>query len=283
MTRLRTPVVALVTALVTAVFVVPRPHTPRDVPYPQLDASVANAEYAEIAERARDTARTGLHVDIRGIGERLRRVSRLETSSDRETYLSERARLRLLVQGLLRDQRERELLALRDVQTMLFVEDLHEHWRKPSAETEASVRELGANVLSYLDAAKTWLPTHPHLDPTLAALFIQRWADVLNLEQHLLLAPSANAQRLIQRFLIAYQLNKGAKRDNQQLLALLSSVPDYSPDYPSEYARGIVFYQMGAFTEAIAAFERHLSEHPDGAWAGRAHNFRLEAIRASAQ
>lgn len=283
MTRLRAPVAALVTALVTALFVVPRPHTPRDVPYPTVDSRLTKAEYEEIRARATAATRAGLHVDIRGIGERLRRVSRLETSGDTETYVKERARLRSLVQGLLRDQRERELLELRDVQAMLFVNALNAHWHNPTSDTEASVRELGANVLSYLEHAKTWLPTYPNRDATLAALFLKRWADVLNVEGHLLLAPSANAQRLLQRFLVVYQLNRGPNRDHQQLLALLSSVANYSPDYPSEYARGIVFYQMGAFNDAIAAFERHLHQHPDGAWAGRAHNFRLESIRASAQ
>jgi hypothetical protein len=281
MRRLRAPVIALIAAIVTAVFVVPRRQSPRDVPYPPVVA--AQTEHVEIAERARVAALTGLHVDIRGIGERIRRVSVLEVAGPSELYLSERARLRTLVRGLLREHREGELRDLRDLQAVLFVSALETHWREASPETEAAIRELGANILTYLNPSNAWLETYALLPPTLTALFCDRWATLLDVRQHLLLAPSANAHRLIQRFLVLYQLKRGAQRDNQQLLTLLADVQRYSPEYPSEYARGIVLYEMGAFPDAIAAFERHLTRHPDGPWTARAHNFRLEAIHAATE
>jgi hypothetical protein len=283
MPQLQAPVVALVTALTTAVFVVPRPQTPKDVPYPPVFSEHTANEEKEIVTRAREASASGLHVDIRGIGERVRRVSRLETTGPSELYLAERARLRLLVRALLNQQREEELLALRDVQAVLFVDSLLRHRKAPTKDTQTAIQELGANVLTYLDRADSWLETYPLLKPTLIALFCERWAELLDVQQHLFFASTANAHRLMQRFLVAYQLNRGSKRDHQQLLAVLGSVPKYSPDYPSEYARGIVLYQMGAFPDAIAAFSRHLTFHPDGPWALRAHNFRLEATRAATQ
>ena len=283
MTRLRAPVVALIAALVTATFVLPRPQTPKDVPYPPVVEERTRAELAEITERARQAVKNGLHIDIRGIGERVRRVSWLEASGASELYLTERSRLRALVQGLLREKRAQELLQLRDVQAVLFVDSIEEHWKKPTPESEREISELGAKILPYLDSASGWLRIYPLLRPTLLALFCERWTELLNLQEHLLFAPTANAHRLLHRFLVVYQLNKGSKREPQQLIALLSSVPEYSPQYPTEYARGIVLYQMGSFPDAITAFERHLTLHPDGPWAVRAHNFRLEAIRASTQ
>ncbi len=246
MIRRRAPLVALIAALVTALFVVPRPHTPKDVPYPPVDYDRTRAEWTEITERAQAAMATGLHVDIRGIGERVRRVSRLEVAGESEPYASERARLRALTHELLRQKREHELLQLRDVQAVLFVSALEAHWQNPTTETATAIQELGANVLSYLGAKERgWSRNRELLQPTLIALFNVRWAELLAVPEHLLFAPTANAHRLIQRFLVTYQLERGAKRDHQQLLTLLAAVPKYSPQYPAEYARGIVLYQMG--------------------------------------
>lgn len=272
---------ALMAALATAVLVVPRPHVPNDVPYPPVDLARAQAEHAELRERAQLSAALGLHLDIRGIGERIRRVSHLEAKREVDLYHHERARLRHLVRDLLRDHREQELLRLRDVQAVLFVRSLEQHWRAPSPQTAVEVAELGANILPRLEEARDWLQEHELFAPTLVALFCARFAELLDLEQHLLFAASANAQRLIHRFLVTYQLERGAKRDHQQLLSALAVVPEYSPEYPSDYARGIVLYQMGSFADAVTAFERHLTRYPAGAFTVRAHNFRLEAISAT--
>ena len=277
--------IAFGVAIVMALLVIPRPEAPTAVPLPPLDWQIL--EQAERDRRAR-VARTmtqPLSVEIRGIGERVRRCGVLERDLTQagegalEALLQERSVLRNAVASVVRAGRSEELLALRDLQSELLLRAMRGGAQDSGAQ-ETDRDELGGRLEHHVRTARTLLLGSELRHATLHALFARRWAQLVGLEKHPAFRPTANEQRLMQRFRVRRLLEQPLANVSGELLAVLERTREFSPDFPVDYARGIVLYRTGAFGDALQAFSRHLQAHPEGRFALRARNFRLSAAAA---
>ncbi len=274
---------ALAFASLVALLSVPRPEIPDAIPYPPVDHERAGTELTLAREEVASALHTTLPTDIRGVGERVRRCGALEVSDTQQEFPLQRDKLRESVLLLLRQERTRELVRLRELQAYLLLHALTRFWSGPDAADAASKRdieELGARLPQHLESVRDWFPTDPYFEHTLRALFVERWGVLVGLERHPDFGPTANDWRLIHRFRVLRLLGSGQNADPAELRSALREVAKDSPEYPSEYAVGIALYRAGAFQDAVEAFGRHLEAHPSSDWAVRAQNFRLEAARA---
>lgn len=271
---------ALVAATFVALLSVPRPELPDAVPYPPVDHERATAEFEEARREAEVASNSPLEVDIRGVGERIRRCGVLEVSDPQGDFPRERNKLREVVLLLLQQERAPELVRLRELQAALLRRALAADWPNGDVEPTLELTELGARLPRHLESVRDWFGSDPYFEQTVRALFVERWALLIGFELHPAFAPSASDWRLIHRFRVLRLLRSTQAPDPAELRDALAEVAKYSPDYPYDYATGIAYYRVGAFQEAVDAFGRHLANHPTSDWAVRAQNFRLEAARA---
>jgi hypothetical protein len=274
---------ALAAASLVAMLSVPRPELPDAIPYPPVDHERAIVELSEAVAEADAAFSTPLSTDIRGVGERIRRCGALEVSDPQANFDLEHRKLKEAVLLLLQQERAPELRRLRELQSELLRRALTRGWlpttsAEPMADPELT--ELGARLPSHLESVRDWFVEDPYFEHTLRALFVERWGVLTGLERHPLLSPSANDWRLIHRFRVLRLLRSGQNSDPSELRGALGEVAKYSPEYPYDYASGIILYRAGAFQAAVDAFGRHLADYPASDWAVRAQNFRLEAARA---
>lgn len=273
---------ALAFAAVVALLSVPRPELPDAVPYPPVDDERTVAEMQRARTLVRASSETPLPPDVRGVGERIRQCGLLEVDDPQANFPLQRTKLQEAVLSLLQQGRSQELVQLRELQASLLTQALVAKWSgaTTSEEQTSSLVELGANLPRHLESSRVWFADDAYFEPTLRALFVERWGHLVGFGDDAALSPSANDWRLIHRFRVLRQLRSGAGRDPRELLDALADVTKYSPEYPLDYASGIVFYRAGAFGDSVEAFGRHLANHPSSDWAVRAQNFRLEAARA---
>lgn len=273
--------VALGIAGAVAVLTVPRPEYPDAVPYPPIDQGRTRVELHAAQLHVEGALSDGLDVAVRGVGERIRRCGVLEVSGPQSELELEVRKLREAVLSLVGEQRVAELVRLRELQAALLHRGIVAKWSTGATEAETGeLAELGANLEQHLRPHREWLVDDPFFRHTVRALFLDRWVNLTGMNRHLELSPTANDWRLIHRFRVLWLIREGQIKDMRGLRAVLDEVTKYSPEYPVDYARGIVFYRMGAFADAVDAFTRHLATYPDSDWAVRAQNFRLEAARA---
>lgn len=271
--------VALVAALLVALLAVPRPEVPDAVPYPPVDDERARVELEQAHLAARTVSNVPLATDIRGVGERIRRCGVLEVSDPQGAFSFERDKLREVVLLLLQQKRSAELVQLRELQGQLLFRALLAAW-SGARDDVSELTELGARLPEHLADSRDWFSRDPYFEATLRALFNQRWGLLVGFERYPDFEPTANDWRLIHRFRVLRFLNAAQTGDGADLRDALEQVAKYSPEYPYDYAVGIVHYREGAFQQAMDAFGRQLSAHPGSEWAVRAQNFRLEAARA---
>jgi hypothetical protein len=69
-----------------------------------------------------------------------------------------------------------------------------------------------------------------------------------------------------------------AMLENQARLKKIDEIAAIDPAYPSELARGVIFYKLGRVLLAVESFRQHLDEHPDGPHALRAQNYLRAAL-----
>jgi hypothetical protein len=273
--------VALGIAGAVAVLTVPRPEYPDAVPYPPIDEERTRIEIHAAQRSVEQALSDGLDVAVRGVGERVRRCGVLEVTGPQSELELEVRKLREAVLLLVGERRIAELVRLRELQAALLHRGIVAKWSGRGAENvKGDLAELGANLEQHLRPHRDWLQDDPYFRHTVRALFLDRWANLTGMSRHMDLMPTANDWRLIHRFRVMRLIREGQAKDMESLRTVLDEVPKYSPEYPVDYARGIVFYRMGAFGDAVDAFSRHLAAYPDSDWAVRAQNFRLEAARA---
>lgn len=270
---------ALVAASFVALLSVPRPELPDAIPYPPVDHERARTEFEQARQVAQAAMDAPLHVDIRGVGERIRRCGALEVSDPQGDFDRERTKLREAVLLLLQQERAPELVRLRELQSQLLVAALTRDWLGDPGGASAELTELGARLPQHLESVRGWFGADPYFEQTVRALFVERWGLLIGFELLPVFEPSANDWRLIHRFRVLRLLRASQAPDLTELRDALADVAKYSPNYPYDYATGIAYYRAGAFQEATEAFGRHLASHPTSEWAVRAQNFRLEAAR----
>jgi hypothetical protein len=223
-------------------------------------------------ELARD-ARRGLPREVRAVGELVRRVGRAEASGDLETARADGDALKRAVAVAAHQDGGRPLLALRALQTELFLAAVRA--RALGAGEDHELSELGGAFEGRARRAGWFAPERVLVaDEQLAALFRVRWSQLTGLSRVPAFTPTLNDLRLY----YDHRLRRpdASLTRHEQLEAQLSDVralAELDPDYPKDLAMGVLLYQLGATDRALESFRSHLRAHPDGEWSLRARNY----------
>jgi hypothetical protein len=284
-------VLAVFVAGIPALLAVPRPVPPVELPEPMLEPR-GLAQAARDDERLANAAeREPLDTDVRELGSALRAYGVADATGDDKAVGTERlavaeAARRAGVHG------DEALARLRAYQLRWFLRELR-RWEATGQET-LELRELGGPFLSRAQK-NGWIEGRRLLpdDTVRAVLFKKRWMD-LTMARGPALDTSSAEQRALARFLLLHpprdpSSNRTDPRDtigmhrvgeqaDQYRLKKIDELRTLDPTYPADLARGVVFYQMHRFPQAVEAFRRHLEDHPDGAFAVRAQNYLRAAL-----
>ncbi|HTQ08421.1 MAG TPA: hypothetical protein VMI54_31415 [Polyangiaceae bacterium] len=262
---------------VAALLAAPRPTEPLVLPLPEPHRSTLERSRAEDRARVEQVRSRGLSFAARSVGEELRRFGAAvaHKSPDAPLLL---ATLRGLAKNELRDDAGRPLLALRAVQTELFVEATHA-WER-TGKLDDDLRELGGDFAD-LAQRSGWFSAQTLVleDDERALLFRMRWNDLTGLGDK---PPFADTQdELRDRYALLLRHPSGdtpAERARRQL-GYVDAVEALDHDFPAMFARGVLLFRTEAYEASADAFRAHLAAHPDGPWTLRAKNHLLEALR----
>lgn len=258
-------------AALSAALVVPRKVEPDLIPPPVIDRAEQRREWDTQARRA-ERARAGLPLEVRAVGEAFRRLGRAVWEGSATAPQLESQLQRLAEVAVERHGSER-LLELRALQSELFTRAVRAH---SGDEPAVELGELGGGLL-VIGLPRGWFGSAPTAgdDAELGTLFRWHWADTLGFGQRHPYAPTLNEWRVYYRFLLSQPMLDSGTRDSdvQRKLGYVAALARHDRDYPALLARGILFYQGGAYAEAAAQLRGHLDQHADGRWALRARNY----------
>ncbi|MBX3183652.1 MAG: hypothetical protein KIT72_05975 [Polyangiaceae bacterium] len=279
-------VVLVGAALLAAAIGVPRAVPPETLPLPRLRTRDLAADLAAERARAEEAKRAPLSFEARAIGDAYRRYGLAEAvapsvARERERTLKARvARLRQLRP----DQADAELLQLRALQTELFIAALRE-----SEGSEPQVLKgdeaIGSSPLLELGGRFAGPGHHPSWfaagrfvgsDEEASVLLRARWNLLLGLSEQAPFSLSLAERLAALRFLMAHPEGADLRAQRVSQLGYVEAIAARQPEYPSAIAKGTIFYHMGNYGMAAAAFEDHL-ERPDGPFSLRARNHLIAA------
>jgi hypothetical protein len=254
----------------TAMLVVPRNVPPDDLPPPVIDRLEQRQEREREAKRAAE-ARAGLPIEVRSVGEALRRYGRA-AFAERELLPQLTGQVRRLAAEALERHGPARLLQLRALQTELLIRALE---GRPAVPPREAV-ELAGGLLD-AGLGRGWLAPPPAGadDAELETLFRLYWGNALGLGAHHPFAPSLNEWRVYYRFMLGRPLPDAPERDADLMrkLEYVAALSQHDRDYPAALARGILLYQRGAPAESALELRAHLERFPDGPWTLRARNY----------
>lgn len=271
-------VLTLGVLLVSAAYLaIPRAAEPTLLPLPQPDRRVlarARAEEAALADEAR---RTPLSFRVRAVGDALRRLGAGTVAG------------KGVPQGILRDLQAlaaqaraeaggRSLLALRSVQTELFVAAAREWERTGKVGTE--LRELGGDFPEIAEQRGFRQKGNLLLDDEeLGTLFRMRFCELTQTKGSPPLSPSLDEYRAFYSLLLRHAPagDSAAGADRTALLAV-AALEKLDPRYPAAFARGVLLYRSGARAAAAEAFRDQLLRREDGPFRLRARNHLLAVL-----
>lgn len=275
----------LIAGSVTAL-VLPRAAAPVDLPLPTLDAAALARVEAEDDRLAAEAEAEPLDVDVRALGSAIRDFGTADEAGDEDAAIAAR---REITQAAARaiPHGDAALLRLRAYQERIFLREVraYEATHQPSAELNAVGGGFARMVVhsGWIDAAGRLAMD----ESVLRALFKSRWNEVSSLQSEALAVP-LDQRRALTAFLlrhpIASSLDRGispeALRQGQLRYRLkkIDELAAIDPAYPAALGRGVVFFGMGRYAMAMAAFRQHLEERPDGPWTLRAHSYLQAAV-----
>jgi hypothetical protein len=290
-------------AVVLGLLLAPRGASPEGVPLPIADSRaidrVVSADHA-LADRAR---REPLPGQVRALGSAIRDFHALEArDTDMRAIGDARRAVDSALIEVLRAGKD-PLLELRAVQLEAFLDEVRrfEATGKESTELQALA---GGFVRSMTHEG--WCDGRV-LAPTsqvLRVMFKQMWNALLGLSGVKDLDPTVDEQRTLYAFYLSHphpsramrdaiaSAHRGA-RDAKTCQALVEAersaveawrleriarLAELDPDYPADYARGVVTFRRGDYAASATAFRKWLGRHPDGPLTLRTQNY----LRAAA-
>lgn len=256
----------LLTVFVAVRLGVAQPIEPREVPFPRLDQALLAQQSAEQQRLLNEAVAGGLPLEVRAVGELVRRLGQAEASASTELGALRR-RLERQARSVLGNHVD-AMLRLRALQAHMFAEELS-RWTgepPPSAELVA----LGGtfpNRIAPLLKRGTRLPA-----AELAAAFRVRWTELTRLDQHVRFAPTANDLRLSARLRLRWaETLNGSERGALQLQTV-QLLGELDAEYPKAFASGVAHYHAREYRAAFDQFALHLKQRPNGPWTLRAQN-----------
>jgi hypothetical protein len=284
-------VLAVVIALLGTLLAVPLPVAPRDVPLPLVDGKALSltldrekslaTSIARALEQDRDSApgTSGLF-DLRAFGQEFRAYGKAEASGD--TYAVVRVRQKLL-EALARARvlGDDKLVALRGYQQQLFLAELR-RWENGGAPS-AELTGLGGGFLD-LVRQSGWLVGSRTIvmdERVRGILFKRRWNQVTGISgpEYVI---SLDEHRTLYAFLLTHPYVEGrqglgakeaCKLADQWRLRKIEELARFDASYPFVLARGVLFYRLGRYPEAVQAFRDYLGGTEDERYWLRARNY----------
>jgi len=293
-------IVAVAIALTGTLLAVPLPVSPRDLPLPLADGKTLSATLDRekalaatmaraLEEDRRRTSGTSDLYDLRAFGQEFRAYGTAEAS--RDTYVVVRARQKMLeAVARARGVGDDKLVALRSYQQQLFLAELRK-WENAGVASE-ELTGLGGGFLD-LVRQSGWVAGQIILmdDWVRGIFFKRRWNQVtgvsgaaydISLDEH----------RAFYAFLLMHPYVEGrggldvkaaCRAADQWRLRKIEEVARLDASYPYVLARGILFYRLGRYPEAVQAFRDYLGAADDGRYVLRARNYLATAVARAAE
>jgi len=208
-----------------------------------------------------------LSVGVRTVGELFRRTGMLlaDRSPDAEASLRD---LRAQFRSEVRRGKVEDLLALRSLQSQLFVEALE----SPASEANAlELRELGGDLTRLLD--RGWLEWKQRdqkrlvVDAeTLRLLFRVRWGHLVGCHREVPFGPSLEEFRAYYAVYLRHPPQGGEDEMAQALerIRYVTALAKIDPDYPEDFALGSFYLQAQQYELATTHLRAHLRRSEDG-------------------
>jgi hypothetical protein len=256
------------------------------LPLPVVDRHELSLRGARDRARIEAARRVPLPYLVRAAGDAFRHAGSAESSADATEFRGLERDFQSRILAARKKHGDEALLALRAIQTSLFVEAL-ERWAR-TGRPDADLAELGG---AFVDRAKRnrWLDGERRLafdDDALAELFAVRWSSMAGVVGSFPFTPSLDEWRLYYRTLIEHperRVNSTDPLDQTPALAgYVEALERHDPDYPILLARGILQLREGHAEAARALLARHLEKNPGGPWRLRAENYLADAFRPPA-
>lgn len=274
-------------ALLAAALAVPRSAPPSHIPLPAVATGDLSADQQLDDQRAKRARELGLSFEIRTLGEYFRRygAAEHEAGGRKSAGLTDRLQdVEASMRGLRRlrsAEVDEHLLQLRALQSELFVGALMA-WSGEQA--PADLTELGGNLTNAPGHAGWFVGGRFVASPATArVLFKARWNQVCGVTDVDGFRATPNEAVLLLRFLLTHPDGVEPMAQHQNQLLVLEALSKRQPEYPINFARGSVLYQLGNYQLAGAAFQAHIDAHPDGPWSLRARNHLLAALERQKQ
>lgn len=265
-------------ALLAAWLGLPRPVEPRLVPLPEVDRRALSRSEALDAERAARVRERPLAYEVRAVGELLRRHGGAAARGDARAAAEARDEARALVRSLAARGSFEELRTLSALQTQLFLDAVERFRERGVRDSELS--ELGGNFIETGRRAG-WVDEAFHLmlpNDAVRVLYRVRWAELTGALAVSQLRPTLDEFRLYYRVLLEHAEGKSERDRDEHRLAYVAALARLDPEFPAEFARGVLFGRLGRASAAYQAFAAFLANHPDGPWVLRARNHALWAL-----
>lgn len=271
-------------AVVGILIVVPRPTFPESLPLPSIDPEQMKSREQEERARARRVVDGSLSVQVRAVGEQVRRIGALASHS-RAVPPTQLKSLDSDVRGLINSNQIEALLNLRALQTEMFVQAVRTF--EETGEPQRDMEELGGQFA--LAAQSSWLSDEHQMlldDNQLRVLFRVQWGRVTGLLAHPKFAPTLEELRRYYAAHLRFPYTPEKGDVHSALLSKLTVVKALGavdPDYPTTLAQGILQLELGLPIPAEQSFRSFLNTTPTGPWSHIAQNsLRLAARQARA-
>lgn len=291
----RVLVATCVSMVLFLALLLPRAAQSRFLPLPDVDYSqLAEIDRAELARFPLRNARAPsaiathgaqpqqLSVGVRTVGELFRRAGALLGSGEPrvEAALGE---LRAQFRSEVERGRTAELLALRSLQSQLFIEALTGDL--PADVRQRELTELGGDLAGLL--ARGWLGTEserqaerPVEPSTLRLLFRVRWGLLVGSHRQPPFGPSLEELRGYYAFYLRHPpLPQGDETARAfQRVRYAQALGEVDPAFPRDFALGALLLQAEQGQLAAAHLRAHLARQPDGPLALLAQSYLLYAM-----
>jgi hypothetical protein len=297
--------VPVVVGLVFGVLSLPRAVPPVDLPAPVARASVLRA--IDDREHALASEPTPLPDDVRALGSAIRTYNTREAQQGVDPYATPqsmneaRTVLEHAAAPLLGSSEA--LLALRATQLDEFVAEVHAFER--TGTESAELHALGGPFVRRMREVG-WCSEHACSfdDEALRAMFRLAWNGLLHLERPPF-ALGLEEQRALYSFYLQHphasettrkriDEARSSARTAKACAALVEAeamaaeewraekvkrLALIDPEYPAEYALGVLLYREKRFEASAESFRGWLETHPDGPWTLRARNYMRAALK----
>jgi len=263
-------------AALAALLGVPRPTKPSTVPEPAIHVRDLNAELRDLDARARRAKAQPLPFTIREVGEAYRRLGRIQFHGAGPLDDAQATRWRSLIHAARTRLGDEPLLTLRAVQVELFVEALVA-WERTGNVSDELV-ELGGDFIPLAQRHNWWKKGALRVSGEERwALGILRWTTLAGL----LKTPPYPLSRDMEVLELRFFFGEACRDHSATDLArrIIERYAELEPDYPIEYASGVLAAERSQFEGAAAHFMRQLQAHPNGVYVTRARNHLIWATQ----